>query len=509
MSDESQPDKAPENVAWTMEASDPAQVHEAAMAALERGEMNEAGRLYTSLVKRDPEDFRARFYLAQVYLNRNDHYDAVHHFEYASRLNPGSSEVLMLLASTRRIVGDIAGAVEAANAACDARPDSVTPWMLYGELLEAAHRLDDADAAFARGAEIEPGHVELAARWSRVRRRQQDIDGALELLDRVTVDDATPPAQAYAYLKERANVLDRLGDADGAFAAAQQANARAPQLQRYATINRQSLPSNMTAMEDARWDLATAAASQRQGDKPVPPFAFVVGLPRSGTTMLGQVLAGHPDVITLDEEPLLHKALTEIGRQLKLTLPQVLAQVPMLDAYAIGMMRQIYAQIVLHRRPESADAALIIDKNPINIIYTPILNILFPEAQIIASRRDIRDVCLSCFLRAFTINGLTIHFQDWQETAQMLARLTSIWEKHRSAITIPVHDVVYEDLVQNFEPHARALFEGLGVPWHDDVLSFSKAARADDTSAWLEAQTALVASVRVNMMMVVGSSSSS
>jgi hypothetical protein len=200
---------------------------------------------------------------------------------------------------------------------------------------------------------------------------------------------------------------------------------------------------------------------------------FLIGFPRSGTTLLEQVLDSHPCLQTLDEKPmveLMERAfLNMTGNQ-----TDALAD---LSEEQIADLRRVY-WTEADRHVVHQPGTLIVDKLPLNIVYVPLLWRIFPRAQFILAIRHPCDVTLSCLMQNFSTNDAMVGFVSLERVADIYARVMHAWLDY--AKQLPVlrwHLIRYEDLITNFEQETRALLEFLGVGWSDAVLAHTEHAQ--------------------------------
>ena len=193
----------------------------------------------------------------------------------------------------------------------------------------------------------------------------------------------------------------------------------------------------------------------------VRTHAFLVGFPRSGTTLLEQGLAGHPDLVALEEPPTLAEAYDEF-----LATPAGLARLAALTAAEAEHWRSVYWRVVGGYAVNSgADVAgkVFLDKAPAGTLYLPLIAKLFPEAKVLFAVRDPRDVVLSCFRQSFQINALTYAFTDLAETARCYAAAMSLAAVYREALPIQPIEVRYERLVDDFAGELGRIAAFLGL----------------------------------------------
>lgn len=200
-----------------------------------------------------------------------------------------------------------------------------------------------------------------------------------------------------------------------------------------------------------------------------PPVIQMLGFPRSGTTLLENVLAAHPEIETFEETPALNGSIDRIERVLLGKLPPEAPEVTFKAARA-----RYYEEIMALRRKPGA--RVLVDKMPIRTADTAFVSNLFPEWRYIFSIRHPYDVVLSCFKQRFTPNPAMENFRTIHQAARLYDVAMTEWFKRHSMDDRNVHYVRYDDLVTNFEPVTRATLAFLGVEWDDAVRDFSKSA---------------------------------
>ena len=205
---------------------------------------------------------------------------------------------------------------------------------------------------------------------------------------------------------------------------------------------------------------------------------FFIGFPRSGTTLLEQVLSSHPRVQTLEEKRTVSELVNLIAAWAG-GYPSALAT---LSAADIAQLRAAYFQVVdqaLRRQP----GRILIDKLPLNILKIPVIQRVFPHAKFIVSVRHPCDVCLSCFMQSFELNSAMANFLTLEDTTAFYVKVMALWQKCLRVLPLDYHLVRYEDLVERFEHETRRVLEFIGVGWDDAVLGYAEHARRRETIA--------------------------
>jgi hypothetical protein len=211
---------------------------------------------------------------------------------------------------------------------------------------------------------------------------------------------------------------------------------------------------------------------------PLPPVrspVFLLGFPRSGTTLLDTLLMGHPQVQVLEERPPIARVEQELGG---------LDALPSLSAADIARLRSVYFEEAARWLPLREDA-LLVDKFPLHLNKVPIIHRLFPEARFVLALRHPMDALLSCFITNFRLNSAMANFLDLDNAAWVYDKSFGFWEQCRALFGVACREVVYERIVEDREAELRPLFEFLGLPWTEQVLDHQRtaASRAVITTA--------------------------
>lgn len=326
-------------------------------------------------------------------------------------------------------------------------------WMALAQAEDEAGERDAAIAAYRRALELRPGWVlPLAGLLSLLRGKADDelVALAQRSIDAPALGDAGVAVLGYALGK----VLDARGDHRGAMSAWQRANAARRRVA--GAMDRDELAARVAAKLAVR---AADVAPPFGSDDPRP--VFVVGMLRSGTTLVEQIIATHPLAAGCGELP---------------TLPAIAAapRDPQADA-----ARYLDAAV----RRGGAEARRLVDKLPLNFFHLDVAARLFPNAHVVWCRRDPRDVALSNYSENTALQfSFATDLEDIALYQDAHDRLMRHWQ---AELGLPILEVEYEALVTDLEPQARRLIEFLGLPWDPACLSFHESKRAVQTpSRW-------------------------
>lgn len=214
-----------------------------------------------------------------------------------------------------------------------------------------------------------------------------------------------------------------------------------------------------------RWNHDNAPAADQS---PV----FIVGFPRSGTTLLEQMLDSHPSLQSMDEQPFLQNAIDHL-RSAGVSYPEGLADATSAQLQAARTYYFSRVDTVLRRDP----GRRLVDKNPLNLLRLPGIMRLFPNARVVLAVRHPCDVVLSCYQQHFRAPEFASLCSDLNRLAQAYVRAFDFWFTEAGKLAPAAYEIRYERLVSDFENGSRDLIEFLGLPWDTAMLDPSRRAR--------------------------------
>jgi hypothetical protein len=211
-----------------------------------------------------------------------------------------------------------------------------------------------------------------------------------------------------------------------------------------------------------------------RSEKPV----FIVGMPRSGTSLVEQILASHPAVHGAGELDFMSHVLAGTVQMVSARPEQYPACLDKLTIEQADGMAQIYLKPLISMNPA---AARITDKLPLNFLHLGLIALLMPGARVIDCRRDRRDACLSCFFALFE-GGNEFKF-DLNNTAHFYDQHRRLMDHWKNSLELPTLEVSYEDLVTDPENQTRRMLGFLGLPWDEQCLAFHQSKRPVSSSS--------------------------
>ena len=407
------------------------------------GETGHALQAFEAAISIDPVMAQAHFNRGTVLDDRGDLRAARSGYEQALALDPDYLDARAALAWIDAQTGDAPSAKSNGVSVLASAPDNILACMAVSS------------------ADLQQGN--LAAAAARLTPLSQDpglspVNRSIVVGMIADIYDATNrPAEAFAIYGASNTLLRTLHPE---FEAAGRETA----------IDRvRRLTSWFERAERAEWHTAPEADTAAGGGPAA--HIFLVGFPRSGTTLLENVLAAHPKVVSLEEKPLLDEAEAAY-----LTSNEALKRLAQIGPDEAHHYRDAYWSAVRSFGVEPS-GRVFIDKMPLASVQLPIIAKLFPEARILFAIRDPRDVVLSCFRRRFAMNASMYELLTLEGAAAYYDAVMRLSELYRGILPLPQQVVRYESLVDNFEGTARAAFEFLGLEWDPSVADFAEKAR--------------------------------
>ena len=513
-------------------------VHQA-LALHQAGRVKEAEALYRQVLAAKPDHAAALHFLGLVLHQSGRSADGVALIEKSLRAAPQTPDFLNNYGSVLRDLGRVAAAADSYRKAVAAKPDHLAardnlasalaqlgrfsqaeevfrgsigrnPFHMrarqgLAETLMEAGRLDEALAVFREALTIRPNDAELLHGYGVGLMEKGDLAGAADTFRRAL---AAAPAQAKSWLM--LSQVRRQETADAELAAMQALHAKAPA----ASLERMQLSFGLGKLHDdlrayeAAFDyFAEGNAIRRKGiaydgERVRAEFAamkavfdeaffekhkpsaitddtpiFVVGMPRSGTTLVEQIIASHPQVFGAGELTILK---TAIGKGFPLDMkggfPAGIRELPDTVFADAG---NDYLDLLHERYPAYRHVT---DKMPGNFMLIGFLHLMLPKARIVHCARNPVATCLSIYKTHFRGDG-HLYSYDLAELADFHNLYSDMMEHWRKVLPGVVHEVRYEDFVADQEGQTRALIEHLGLPWNEAVLSFHESERQVRTAS--------------------------
>jgi len=433
----------------------------------------EAVALFEQALALRPNYVDAHNNLGTALLEQDKIDEAVAHFERALALMPDFAVAHNNLGCALARLDQSEEAKAHYELAVILKPDYANPHHNLGNILVEEGKFDEAMVHFDRAIALKPDYAEAHLNRTAIKSFQPDDDD-LAALEALTCKNDLPEDTALCVHFALAKALDDVGDYVRAFEHLCQGNA----LKRRQIDYDETSELNLFQRIAAVFDSSLIDRLQGLGD-PSPIPIFVLGMPRSGTTLIEQILASHPQIHAAGELTILEKM--EANGELNSEDPPLPypESVPVLDGAGLRRLGRSY----LSRLPNVANGDVrIVNKLPGNFLRVGLIRLILPNAKIIHVTRHPLDTCLSCFSKLFT-SGLYFSY-DLAELGRYYRAYIELMAHWRSILSPgAMLEVVYEDVVDDLEGQSRRLIDYCGLPWDNRCLSFHKTSRRVKTAS--------------------------
>lgn len=395
--------------------------------------------------------------------------EAARILEQACGEHPGDRRLLLELTPLLEQLELQDDLLERLGEALESFPDDAELRMIRARIMGSLGRFEESTGEYLRVVAAEPGHV--GAICSLVHSGHGDAVGGIAAVETL-LDGNTQQATRFRVLYARAYLEEQAGNHEKAFADYAEANRLQAQLggmdirakQRGARVVMQDLSAEVIDRVEGRGD---------PSDRPV----FIVGMPRSGTSLTEQVLSRHPQIHALGEQTFLGESLrTLIG-----SAPRKQGPLPLLlDALGPDTWKSAGAEYLRRVGEINAESPRVSDKLPANFALLPWIRLLLPGARIIHVRRHPLATLASCIRTPFADNLLSFSVEDWGRFYGLYEALMNAW---RPLLGDTMFELHYEDLVTDLPGRARALVNFLDLEWDEACLDPELGMRAVRTAS--------------------------
>lgn len=391
----------------------------------------------------------------------------------ASTPEATDAALCLRLSQCRRRLGAPVDALAVVQAAVARFPDDAPLWLELGWVQEDLGDATQAQQAYARAHALRPDWgdpIGATIALARGAAPEEIVREAEALADAAAVPE---PQRAYLH-----HVLGKRSDSLGEYAVAARHWTEANRLRRAhdGGFERETFAAQIdAAIATFTPDLlASLHANAVHDERPL----FVVGMPRSGTTLVEQILSAHPQGHGCGELTGIVGIADGIPAQTGLRWPQDAARV---DGAWLRERAQAYLSVALRGAP--ADAQRLVDKQPYNFLHVGLIAMLFADARIVWCRRDPRDIALSIFSESFAPSAT--YATDRDDIAFVIAQQERLMRHWEAVSPLPILEFEYERVVADTEAQIRRLVDFAGLPWDARCLDFHASGRSVQTlSRW-------------------------
>ena len=361
-------------------------------------------------------------------------------------------------------------AMEAYNKAVAIKPDYVEAWSNGGKTLEKWNRLKELDLWLKRAFQIlEPVPSDISFMKAKLLWRNKNRNEAAKIILNIDIENITPNGRK-DFLHMKAKCYEALNDYDLAYDCFQHMNSLARKSDEYLRIDAESyfqkVRDQLASLKSGLLEYPINQSTEQSASAPV----FLVGFPRSGTTLMDTILRSHSNIDVVEEKPavisakafITNSGYTGTGR----ALPQEI----------IAGARQAYIAELDKHKDSRGKKAVLIDKLPLNLLHIPLIHQLYPQAKFILALRHPLDTILSCWMQNFKLNSAMANMVDLDRIVEFYCAAMEIFKICRDRYNLNVHQIKYEDLIEDFNSETSTLLKFLDLDWEVEMENYQETA---------------------------------
>lgn len=424
---------------------------------------------YRDLVQRFPGVAQLWFELGMAAAGELNFAQAEQAFGRAEQLSSADASMLVLLGQQYHRLRRLDLARHCFERAVEAEPNSLHARLSLAAWYERERRLDAAWACVEAAARQQPGNLQVACVRALLLHRQGRNSEAEQVLRDIVRAESNDPNIRFSSLHLLGVVLNDLGQYTEAMRRLGEAKAQARRMADTGRMEREYDLADRRRREVLRALTPEMIRRWQEESSPMPGefrLAFLGGHPRSGTTLLEQLLGAHPDIVAFDESEAFTNEVWHLLAPMSGT-PALTAHA--LDALPPARRTQLagrYLKSLLREASSVQPATVLLDKNPSPTTALHLWLRLFPRVKVVIALRDPRDVVLSCFFQNLMLTPTNANFLSLERTAKHYADLMDVWLRLRELGGFDWLETRYETIVAQVETEGRRVTEFLGLSWH-------------------------------------------
>lgn len=434
------------------------------------GRTEDAISAFQKALELDPRFVEASCNLGAVFADLDRFEEAIECFERALEYSPDNSVVLANLGNALNGVNRIEEATSMLERAIESDSSNAFAYAKLATLNERLNHLDKAREQIAKAKALAPNNPEIQVMNGIIAGRNKNYELGIREIEAGIPSLYSPNILCRAHF-EAGHLHDRLNDTASAFKHYALGNSLIEEKAVCFGVDRidylNEIKSNIEHLKTNKKDYLKIN-SKKIKNNPV----FIVGFPRSGTTLIEQILDSHPNIDVLDEKPIIEETIKYFEENIG-KYPESINKI---DGDNINKIREHFYSAI-SQYMEIKNEKILACKMPLNMVHAGFIYKIFPDAKFIFSARHPCDACLSCFMQHFTLNRAMTHFTSLQSTAEFYALVVGLWQHYLELLPLRWHAFKYESLVESFEETVLEMLEFVGTDWDEAVLSYDKHAR--------------------------------
>ena len=433
------------------------------------GKLTEAEECYKKAININPKFADPYYNLATILQKKGNTKDSKKNYMEAIKLNPNYTQAYNNLGVLLQEIGNLNESKHCFIKAIETNPDSIDAFLNVSDLLEKKNNLDEGLVILKKFTNENNQKISDLFLYKAIfLYRKNNFSESENLLNKIDFNKLETH-RIPIFFNLKANLYDRNKHYKNAFNAFKQMNNTITQTDDFKNYKSNNVLSyvkkiisqiNASDKKNLNKDLFEASWKQ-----PI----FLIGFPRSGTTLLDTILRTHSKIKVVEEKPMLEKVV----RSFKMN---DLEEIESINYAQAKNASKIYFEELKNYLDLSSNF-LFIDKLPLNILYLPFINQVFPKAKFILSLRHPLDCILSSWMQNFKLNSAMINMCDLDKTFDFYCKTMELYKLCNKRYKKQTHIIRYEDLVDDFEGQIKKLLSFMDLKWEKNLKQYEKTAK--------------------------------
>tara|TARA_Y100000590_G_C15719157_1_gene1012915 strand:- start:984 stop:2600 length:1617 start_codon:yes stop_codon:yes gene_type:complete len=462
----------------------------------------EASNLYENILIHDPNHFDTNFYFGTLNLQKKNYVKACELFKKAAEINPNIVEVHNNLGLIYYNLKEIDKAKTCFNKSIEINSNHVQAYLNLGNVYKNLGEIEKAEKLYLDAININPNYFDaynnLIILYERLNKHEdlkkiiiqandhfksnpivklfygqylyktEKFYEAIEHLEQIEFREKLLNREMLR-IEILAKSYDKIENIEKAYFYFQKINEidlnnKSDNIDKNKTlkiIEKRKVFFNNNKIKE--WPIIK---SKDQNENPI----FLIGFPRSGTTLLDNILTSHPSIQTIEEKPIVGNFVKSLGEKINNNFENL----KNINENNIELFRKIYFDNREKYISNKNNSKIYIDKMPLNIIHVAEIVRVFPNAKFVLSLRHPCDCVFSCFMQSFKLNDAMSNFLDLEDAANLYNEVMTLWKQYINIFSVKYHIIKYEDLVLDFEKSAQKILKFLELSWSDNLFDFNK-----------------------------------
>jgi len=426
----------------------------------------EALSIYKNLLDRYPEEIDVIFARGRLFQNIGKLQEALRDFNHLIKRGLNGYALLYNTAETLKLLKEYDQAISYYMKAITSKNDELYIYHAACDLMIRTNQISQARELVNLGFKVLPENPDLYSIEGKLFASEDNYKDADRAYSKALKSLGSSPSKNYI-LNEYAKVKEKLGKYDEAIDLIIKSKSDEKKRLDLKGASTEFIDNFIRKSSQINIEKDWQGKTESDNESPI----FVVGFPRSGTTLMEQILYSHPHLAVSDENNIMPNMVFNMAKILKQKIDYPDGFNYLTKDKILKWRGEYYSRMATNIL-DFKIGQRIVDKNPMSFIYMLTIKRFFPESPVLMMIRDPRDVVLSCFFQNFTPNPSNMHFYSLEDCAKYYADAMGLYLKYRDNLNMNILQVSYEELCNDFEGSIRSIISHVNEDWTDDILNY-------------------------------------